>query len=221
MWNVAVSRVAGRARSPGAIAILLLLLLATSCRSVPPAVKIGLAAPFEGRWRDVGYDAIYAARLAVREANESGGITGYRVELVALDDGGDARLAAEAAATLAADPEVLVVLGHWLPETTIAAAAVYAGHELPLLALGNAPLVEVEPSLLPETFLRRYEAITPFDEVAGSRAGATYDAVLLALHALAVANTNGPVTRQSVATALQSLEYEGLTGLVYQPEREP
>jgi ABC-type branched-subunit amino acid transport system substrate-binding protein len=221
MWNVAVSRVAGRARSPGAIAILLLLLLATSCRSVPPAVKIGLAAPFEGRWRDVGYDAIYAARLAVREANESGGITGYRVELVALDDGGDARLAAEAAATLAADPEVLVVLGHWLPETTIAAAAVYAGHELPLLALGNAPLVEVEPSLLPETFLRRYEAITPFDEVAGSRAGATYDAVLLALNALAVANTNGPVTRQSVATALQSLEYEGLTGLVYQPEREP
>lgn len=221
MWNVAVSRVTGRARSPLTIAILLLLLLATSCRSVPPAVKIGLAAPFEGRWRDVGYDAIYAARLAVHEANESGGIAGYRVELVALDDGGDTRLAAEVAATFAADPAVLVVLGHWLPETTRAAAAVYSDRELPLLALGTAPLVEVEPALLPVAFLRSYEAMTPFDEVAGSRAGATYDAVWLALNALAVANTNGLLTRQSVASALQSLEYEGLTGLVYQPERGP
>ncbi len=220
MWLGAAS---GRARLvPLPLALLLLALLpALGCRSVPPAVKIGLAAPFEGRWREIGYDAIYAARLAVREANESGGVAGYRVELVALDDGGDAQQAAAAAAALAADPDVVVVLGHWLPDTTAAAAPVYAAEALPFLALGHPPLLAIEPASLPQPFLRDYELVTPFDEVAGSYAGATYDGVRLALAALRDAHTGAPATRQTMASALESLEYEGLTGPVYQPELGP
>ena len=63
-----------------------LLMILSGCASVKPVVKIGLVAPFEGRARAVGYDAIYAARLAVREANAAGGIGGYRLAVVALDD---------------------------------------------------------------------------------------------------------------------------------------
>jgi ABC-type branched-subunit amino acid transport system substrate-binding protein len=219
MWKgaVRVSRLSGVR-----LALLVLALLPlVGCRRVPPSLKIGLAAPFEGRWREVGYDAIYAARLAVREANESGGVAGYRIELVALDDGGDAQQAAGAAATLSADPDVVVVMGHWLPETTAAAAAVYAADGLPFVALGYPPLVEVAPAALPGAFLRDYEGVTPFDETAGSYAGATYDAVWLALDALRVANTSGSVTRQTVALALETLEYAGLTGPVYQPDIGP
>ena len=67
--------------------------LLTGCQSVAPVAKVALVAPFEGAQRAVGYDVIYSARLAVREINEAGGIGGYRVSLVALDDGGDPELA--------------------------------------------------------------------------------------------------------------------------------
>src|SRR5919108_607445 len=70
----------------------------TACVPVTrPVVKIGLVAPFEGRYREVGYEVIYAVRLAVREANAGGGVAGYSVELTALDDGGDSALAAHQA----------------------------------------------------------------------------------------------------------------------------
>ena len=69
--------------------------LLSGCASVQPVVKVGLVGPFEGANRAVGYDVIYSARLAVREINEAGGIGGYRVALVALDDSGDPQLAQE------------------------------------------------------------------------------------------------------------------------------
>jgi ABC-type branched-subunit amino acid transport system substrate-binding protein len=221
MWNAAVRPPFRRTTALSFIIWSALSLLATGCRSVPPTVKIGLVAPFEGRWRDVGYDAIYAARLAVREANERSSVPGYRVELVALDDGGDAQAALDAGRTLAADPDLMVAMGHWLPATNEAVAVVYAGLDVPWLQLGAAPLDTVDPALLPADFLDDYAAVTPFDEVAGPQAGATYDATWLALSALRVANTDGPITRQSVASALQSLEYEGVTGVVFQPPAMP
>lgn len=56
MWNAAVK-----------LLLLALATLAAGCASVDPVVKIGLVAPFEGRHRAIGYDAIYSARLAVRD----------------------------------------------------------------------------------------------------------------------------------------------------------
>jgi ABC-type branched-subunit amino acid transport system substrate-binding protein len=97
-------------------------------------IKFGLVAPFEGRYRPVGYDAIYAARLAVRERNAAGGVGGYRVEVVAYDDGGDAQTAVERARQLALDPQVVAVIGHYRIETTRAAWDVYAHEALPLIA---------------------------------------------------------------------------------------
>jgi ABC-type branched-subunit amino acid transport system substrate-binding protein len=106
----------------------------SSCLPVTrPVVKIGLVAAFEGRYRNLGYEVIYAVRLAVREANEAGGVAGYSVELVALDDSGDRELAAGQVRKLATDPQVVAVLGHWLDATTAAAAPEYERLTLPLL----------------------------------------------------------------------------------------
>lgn len=101
-----------------------------------PIVKIALVAPFEGRYRNVGYEVIYAVRLAVREANNSGGAAGYSIELVALDDSGDAEAAVEQARKIAIDPQVMGVIGHWLGANTTAAAPEYEVAGLPLLATG-------------------------------------------------------------------------------------
>jgi ABC-type branched-subunit amino acid transport system substrate-binding protein len=109
-------------------------LFVSACGGTRPVLKFGLVAPFEGRYRPVGYDAIYAARLAVCERNAAGGVGGYRVELVAYDDGGSAPTAVERARQLALDPQVVAVIGHYRTETTRAAWDVYAREALPLIA---------------------------------------------------------------------------------------
>ena len=114
----------------------LCFLLFASCAplSVRPTVKIGLVAPFEGRYRYVGYDVIYAVRLALREANAAGGVGGYSVELVAYDDGAEPAMAVEQAHKLAADPEVVAAMGHFREETTAAALSAYREVGIPLVA---------------------------------------------------------------------------------------
>ena len=108
----------------------------------------------------MGYDVIYAVRLALREANGAnnelritncglagstsllGGVkgyspstgSGYYVELVAYDDGADPVMAAEQARKLAADPEVVAAIGHFREETTGAALSGYAEAGIPLVA---------------------------------------------------------------------------------------
>jgi ABC-type branched-subunit amino acid transport system substrate-binding protein len=122
--------------------VFFLLLLLTSCvvprmrlpGAVRPTVKIGLVAPFEGRYRYVGYDVIYAVRLALREANAAAGGAGYSVELVAYDDGADPAMAIEQARKLAADPEVIAAIGHFREETTSAAVSIYVETGIPLVA---------------------------------------------------------------------------------------
>lgn len=198
-------------------ALLGLLMLLGGCDSVGPVVKVGLVAPFEGRGRDIGYDAIYSARLAVRELNRAGGINGTRVALVALDDGGRVDLATGAAAALGGDANVVAAVGHYLPETTAAAATIYARDGLPLLAAGQMPLGPSNAAALPAPFRAAYEAVTPFDETPGPYAGPTYDAFQLLWAALALAEQTGAITRESVQDALGGLEYVGLTGTVYQP----
>jgi ABC-type branched-subunit amino acid transport system substrate-binding protein len=194
------------------------MFLLSACASVKPVVKIGLVAPFEGRERAVGYDAIYAARLAVRQANAAGGIGGYRVTLVALDDRGDPELASQTAAALVVDPQVVAVVGHYLPATTAAAAEVYAKAGLPLLPAGAPPFAAADPAALPLDFVAAYEAVTPFDETPGPYAGPTHDAFALLWAALAQAEeTGGGITRATVQEALGGLEYQGMTGTVFQP----
>lgn len=126
-------------RSRNYLFALLLGLLAAGCGGTRPTVKIGLVAPFEGRYRELGYEVIYAVRLAVRQANAAGGVAGYSVELTALDDGGDPAQAAEQAAKLRTDPQIVAVIGHWLDETTAAAAETYAAAGLPLVATAPSP----------------------------------------------------------------------------------
>jgi ABC-type branched-subunit amino acid transport system substrate-binding protein len=198
------------------ISIFFVFVLLTACNSVEPVVKVGLVAPFEGENRAIGYDAIYAARLAVREINAAGGIGGNRVALVALDDSSDTGLAQENAKSLVVDPGVVAVIGHWLPETTAVSLPIYQQAKLPLIPVGQSPFLATPPENLPSEFRTAYEAVTPFEETAGEYAASTYDAFQLLWQALELAEqTEGNITRKGVQTALNGLEYQGLTGTVF------
>ena len=117
-------------------------------KPVPGIIKVGLVAPFEGSYRYVGYDAVYAARLAVREINAAGGIGGWQLELVAYDDRGDAALAAQIARDLIVDPDVVAVIGHYRPNTSASAGTVYAEAGLPNLVIGDSALPSATSWLL-------------------------------------------------------------------------
>lgn len=122
------------------LASLVAFFVLTACAVAQPArpvVKIGLVGPFEGQYRYVGYDAMYAARLALREANASGGAGGYSVELVAFDDRGTVPGVRTAARNLTLDPRVVAVIGHFRDETTEAARALYSEAGLPLVVAGT------------------------------------------------------------------------------------
>ena len=145
----------GRAGRLAARILMLLLVIGmiSGCKSVTPVIKVGLVAPFEGRHRDVGYDVLYSARLAVREINAAGGIDGTRIALVALDDGGNPEYAQATANSLLIDPGIVAVVGHWLPETTEMAAPIYIQSNLAFLSGGEEPFAASDPALLPPEFV--------------------------------------------------------------------
>lgn len=210
-WHLAFSR-------QPLLFLLMTMLLLTGCASVAPVIKVGLVGPFEGANRAVGYDVIYSARLAVREINQAGGIGGYRVALVALDDSSDPQLAREVAASLVVDPAVVVVIGHWTAQTTAAAAPIYAAAGLPFIPAGTPPIGTFPPLQLPADFRAAYAAVTPFDETAGPYAGSTYDAFQLIWQAATLAaQREGTIKRTAVSAALTDLSYDGMTGLITVP----
>jgi branched-chain amino acid transport system substrate-binding protein len=99
----------------------------------------------------LGYDVLWAVKLALRERNESGGVSGYMVELVALNDNQHPAVAAQRAREMVIDPDVLGVIGHFDDETTLAAASTY--HEAGLaLMVPAATAVEVTERGYSETF---------------------------------------------------------------------
>lgn len=144
------------------IIFILLMQAACSMGSTAPVVKIGLVAPFEGRYRAIGYEAIYAARLAIREVNRAGGVNGVRVELFALDDSGERQMAFEQARKLAIDERVVAVIGHFRPDTTSIAIDVYCDKGLPLLAIDSTRSDHCTNvfSLTPAISNRREAAVT-------------------------------------------------------------
>jgi ABC-type branched-subunit amino acid transport system substrate-binding protein len=117
--------------------------LLTACvppGSVPRTVKIGVSAPFEGLYRDLGYEALYAVRLAVLQYNQAGGAGGqWLVELVALNDFNEVAEAVRQAGEMAADPDVLGVVGGLSPRTASPSILEYERSGIPFITPAAHP----------------------------------------------------------------------------------
>lgn len=104
-----------------------LLCLLAGCATSQPVTRIALLAPFEGRYREVGYDLYYAAKLALND----GGYT--NIELLPIDDGGTVEYAAERAEALSLNPLVQVAL----------VAGIEASDERVQQAFGDVPVIVI------------------------------------------------------------------------------
>ncbi|MEO8395786.1 MAG: hypothetical protein ABI700_22515 [Chloroflexota bacterium] len=103
------------------------LLNACAVVRAPEHTRIALFAPFEGRYREIGYNALYAARLALSEAKVE------TVDLLPVDTGGTEAI--NHAKALAQDPLVLaaVVLGYDGTSPEVLAAF----GDIPVLIVGD------------------------------------------------------------------------------------
>lgn len=128
---------------------------------MPPTIKIGLSAPFEGLYRDLGYEALHAVRLAVQRRNEAGPVGGrYLVELVALNDFNETRESVVQARKMGVDPDILGVLGGWSPETAQAAALEYERLGLAFLTPQSETAAGQVPMPGDPAFIQDYQALS-------------------------------------------------------------
>jgi hypothetical protein len=111
-----------------ALVVVLLTACAISDHPKPPP-RIALLAPFEGRYRELGYEAYYAARLALTDSSTT------RLELLAVDDGGSPELARLRAQAIQHNPAVLavVVLGYTITDPTVLDAFA----DVPVIVVGD------------------------------------------------------------------------------------
>lgn len=116
-------------RSKFAFALALIIAICGCAPRPADIVRIALLSSFEGRYREVGYNAFYAARLALQDFGDT------KVELLAIDDGGTVASAALRAQALATDPlvQVVIALGYnaTAPETQ------HAFGDLPVIIVGS------------------------------------------------------------------------------------
>ncbi|MBI4352858.1 MAG: branched-chain amino acid ABC transporter substrate-binding protein [Candidatus Omnitrophica bacterium] len=89
-------------------------------------VLIGLVAPLTGDQAYIGTGVLQGAQMAVEDANAKGPLFGdAKVELLGLDDQHNPTQAVLAANKLAANPDVMGVVGHFNSSCTKAASAIY------------------------------------------------------------------------------------------------
>jgi len=169
-----------------AVCVFISLTMTACIQTAPEVVKIGLVAPFEGRYREVGYDVIPAVRLAIREYAAQNPDANLTLELVAYDDSADLDRAVEQAQRLITDPDVKLVIGHWREDTTAAALHVYHEANIPVITLSTQPDLppgavynlaptEEDMDMLAEewgsTTLPRYEVQSTTNDVLAEAAG--------------------------------------------------
>ena len=105
---------------------------------------IGVIAPMSGLDSARGMGVLHAVQLAAAQANESGAIPGWKIEVVPADDKGEEAAATEAARSLAADSTVVAVVGSVFSGATSAAAPVFA----------QAGIAQVSPTATDSTLTR-------------------------------------------------------------------
>ncbi|GEM_PF-714739 len=114
--------------SPIIYAILLFALVGCAIRTTTTPPRIALLAPFEGIYRDIGYNALYAARLAFADA----GIN--TIELVPIDTTSATLI--ERVRALSGDPLTAAALVVEIsPMNDLSAAA----NGLPIILIGDDP----------------------------------------------------------------------------------
>ncbi len=119
------------------VALCLLVLPACAAPQPKGEVIVYAAAPLSGWQADGGQTVVGGARLMAERVNEAGGLLGYRVKVIAVDDEADSEVAVTVAEQVQAAIErgdrVLGVVGHYNSGQSLAAMEIYK--DLPIIVV--------------------------------------------------------------------------------------
>jgi len=152
---------------------------------IPPGqpIKIALVTDLTGPIAPMGVDIQRSGEMAVAEVNENGGVEGWQVELVVLDDRCSGDEGTTVANRVVSDPQIVAVAGHACSGATIAASDVYEQARLPM----------VSPSATNATLTSRgYDIVNrvAFSDGAQGVVDANYLYKILGIRTLAVMHDN-------------------------------
>jgi branched-chain amino acid transport system substrate-binding protein len=116
------------------VGLILMLVLSACSGGSKKALKIACSFPLSGSSAELGQRTLRGIKLAVEEINAAGGINGRLIEVVPMDDRADPKEAANVANLVAANAEILAVIGHNNSSCTLAAAPIYNAAKLPQIS---------------------------------------------------------------------------------------
>jgi ABC-type branched-subunit amino acid transport system substrate-binding protein len=100
----------------------------------PSAIVIGQSAALTGPAAELGHDMSAGARAYFKQVNDSGGVHGRRIELIARDDGYDADRAEQNTRTLIEQDKVFALFGYVGTATSNAAMPIFSAADVPFFA---------------------------------------------------------------------------------------
>lgn len=142
---------------------ILLAMQLAACGGLQPIEirKIALLAPFEGPYRELGYNALYAVRLAMSEAGRD------NLQLLPVDDGGTVSTAGARIRALNLDSAVVAIIALGEAATH---PATQQSNDKPLILIGNWGQARADADSLYATSKERAEAGARDDLLIAKRA---------------------------------------------------
>lgn len=113
---------------PVAVLILLIALLYGQYGRFKPGIKIGVLHSLSGTMATSETPLVDAVRLAVEEANQSGGVNGAQIEVIVSDCRSDAEYCAQQAEKLITQDKVQALFGCWTSDCRKAVKSVVEKH---------------------------------------------------------------------------------------------
>lgn len=133
-----------------ALLLSVLTLLAIDCRADPgisdSAIVLGMSAPFSGPSGSNGLDLKDGVEVYFHHTNDNGGVLGRKIQLVALDDGEEARRAAANTKKLLDESNVFALMAYYGTEATEAAVPIFTAARTPLIGTTSGASSLREPS---------------------------------------------------------------------------
>jgi len=153
------------------LVVLVLAGMLTGCGdSASKDIKIGVLNEMTGGNATMGTSSANGAKMAIKEANEKGGILGKQIQAVIADNKSEPSESANAMTKLASQDKVVAVTGIFASSNAIATSSVAEATKVPFVAVGatNPKVTVDEASGKVKNYTFRVCFIDPFQGTVGA-----------------------------------------------------